>query len=42
MPTIADLQPKPFTVTVGGVELKCKPLRLSHALILSKMVLPKT
>lgn len=37
MPTIEDLQPKPFTVTVKGVELSCKPLKLSHALIMAKV-----
>lgn len=29
--------PKNFTITVKGVELQCKPLRLSHALIVSKI-----
>lgn len=35
--SIEDLQPKSFKVTVKGVELTCKPLRLSHALTLSKV-----
>lgn len=37
MPTIDDLKPKTFTITVRGVELECKPLRLSHSLIISKI-----
>lgn len=37
MPTIEDLKPKKFTVTVKGVELTCSPLRLSHALIVAKV-----
>ena len=35
--TIEDLRPKNFSVTVKGVELQCKPLRLSHALIVAKI-----
>lgn len=35
--SINDLQPKPFKVTIKGVELESKPLRLSHALILAKV-----
>ena len=35
--TIEDLQPKPFTIKVKGLELECKPLRMSHALIISKV-----
>jgi hypothetical protein len=35
--SLSDLQPKPFKVTIRGVELECKPLRLSHALTLSKV-----
>ena len=35
--TIEDLQPKDFTINIKGVELTCKPLKLSHALMLSKI-----
>ncbi|RLA58676.1 MAG: hypothetical protein DRR04_10395 [Gammaproteobacteria bacterium] len=35
--TIEDLKPKPFKVTVRGVELECRPVRLSHTLILAKI-----
>ena len=35
--TIEDLQPKDFKINVKGVELTCKPLKLSHALMLSKI-----
>lgn len=35
--TIQDLQPKDFSIKVQGVELTCKPPRLSHVLILSKV-----
>lgn len=35
--TVEDLKPKSFTVTVKGVELQCKPLRLSHALTVAKI-----
>lgn len=35
--TIDDLKPKSFKITVKGVELECKPLRLSHTLTISKM-----
>jgi len=34
---VQDLKPKPFTVTVKGVELESKPLRLSHALTIAKI-----
>lgn len=34
---IDDLRPKDFTIEVKGVSLKCKPLRLSHTLTLSKV-----
>lgn len=34
---ISDLMPKDFKVTVKGIELNCKPLRLSHALIVGKL-----
>ncbi len=35
--TIADLKPKDFIVTIKGVEVSCKPLRLSHALVVAKI-----
>lgn len=35
--TIEDLKPKPFKITVKGVDLMCQPLRLSHALIIAKI-----
>ncbi len=36
--TIDDLQPKNFKVVIGdGLELDCKPPRLSHILALSKL-----
>lgn len=35
--TIQDLQPQDFKVSIKGVELTCKPLRLSHTLILAKV-----
>ncbi|MEI7632007.1 MAG: hypothetical protein WCJ60_01645 [bacterium] len=35
--SISDLMPKDFKVTVKGLELDCKPLRLSHALIVGKL-----
>lgn len=35
--SIEDLKPKSFTITVKGVELECQPLRLSDALIISKV-----
>lgn len=35
--TIEDLQPKEKQITVNGVELTAKPLRLSHALILTQL-----
>ena len=35
--TIDDLKPKDFKINVKGVELACKPLRLSHALIVAKL-----
>jgi hypothetical protein len=37
MPTLNDLQPQKFTVEIRGVILQCSPLRLSHALIISKI-----
>lgn len=35
--TIEDLRPKSFKVRIKGVELDCKPLRVSHALTVAKM-----
>jgi hypothetical protein len=35
--TINDLSPKPFKVNVKGLELTSQPLRLSHALVLTKI-----
>lgn len=35
--TLDDLRPKEFNITVKGVELTSKPLRLSHALIVAKL-----
>jgi hypothetical protein len=35
--TISDLIQKDFTINVDGVDLSCKPLRISHALIVSKV-----
>lgn len=35
--SIEDLRPKPFTIKVKGVELTCKPPRLSHGLINNKI-----
>lgn len=35
--TIQDLQPKDFIVTIKGVEVPCKPPRLSHTLVISKV-----
>lgn len=35
--SIEDLKPKPFTITIKGVKMECKPLRVSHALTVSKM-----
>lgn len=37
MLTIDDLKPKNFKINVKGVELESKPLKLSHALIISKL-----
>ena len=34
---LSDLQPKPIQVTIKGVELTSKPLRLKHALTLAKI-----
>lgn len=35
--TIDDLQPKDFTINLNGVELTCKPLKLSHTLALASV-----
>ena len=35
--TIQDLQPKDFKITVKDVEVTCKPPRLSHTLVISKV-----
>lgn len=35
--SIDDLKPKDFKINVKGIELTCKPLRLSHALIVAKL-----
>jgi len=37
MPSIEDLRPQKFKVTIRGVDLNCSPLRLSHALIVAKI-----
>ena len=35
--TIEDLKPKPFNFKVKGVDVECKPPRLSHALAITKI-----
>jgi hypothetical protein len=35
--TIADLQPKNFKIKIKDVEVECKPPRLSHMLVMSKI-----
>ena len=35
--TLQDLQPKNFKINIKGVEVDCKPPRLSHTLIISKV-----
>lgn len=35
--TIEDLKPKETKINVNGVELTAKPLRLSHALVLTQL-----
>jgi len=35
--TIEDLRPKNFKVNIKGVEVDCKPPRLSHMLVISKV-----
>ena len=35
--TIQDLQPKNFKIKIKGVEVDCKPPRLSHTLVISKV-----
>lgn len=37
MPSLDDLRPKSFQVEVRGVKLNCKPLRLSHGLLVGKL-----
>lgn len=37
MPTLDDLKPKPFKVSLKGHEFECKPLRLSHTLTVSRL-----
>lgn len=34
---ISDLQPKPFTVTLGDQQTECAPLKLRHIFILNKI-----
>lgn len=34
--TVDDLKPKNFKVNIKGLELECKPLRLSHTLIIGR------
>lgn len=35
--SIEDLKPQNFKITVKGVELECKPLKLSHTLIMASV-----
>ena len=35
--TVEDLKPQDFTVTIKGVTLTCRPVRLSQALIIAKL-----
>ena len=35
--TIEDLKPTPFKITVRGVDLECKTIRLSHAMIIASV-----
>lgn len=37
MLTIDDLKPKNFKITLKGVELESKPLKLSHALMIARL-----
>lgn len=37
MPSVEDLRPQPFKITIRGVELDCKPLRMEHGLLISKI-----
>lgn len=37
MPSVEDLRPQPFKITIRGVELECKPLRMEHGLLISKI-----
>lgn len=34
---VSDLQPKPFTITLGGQTTECAPLKLRHIFILNKI-----
>jgi hypothetical protein len=35
--TIDDLKPKNFKINIRGIELECKPLRLSHTMVIAKV-----
>lgn len=35
--TAEDLRPKNFKITIKGVELECKPLKLSHTLVIGSV-----
>jgi hypothetical protein len=35
--SISDLQPKDFKINIKGVEVTCRPPKLSHMLVLSKV-----
>ena len=35
--SLEDLRPKNFTITIQGVELECKPLKLSHTLTMASI-----
>lgn len=37
MLTIDDLKPKNFKITIKGVELESKPLKLSHGLLIARL-----
>lgn len=37
MPSVEDLRPKEFKIELKGVTLTCKPMRLSHALVVAKV-----
>lgn len=36
MASLDDILPKSFTININGVELECKPPKLSHAMLLAK------